>query len=478
MMDFNENDYETLKQKKKYSSWLLVKHACEERAIPVPSYRTFTIAVRKRSKFSQTLRRQGHRGAYVHEPFYFELDLKTPRHGDRPFEIGHIDHTELDVEIVCSQTGRILGRPWMTLLIDAFSRRAVAVYLTFDSPSYRSCMMVLRECVRRHGRLPQIVVVDGGSEFGSTYFESLLARYECTKKTRPPAKARFGSVCERAFGTTNTRFVHNLLGNTQMMRNVRQVTKSVNPKQHATWPLAALYDRLCEYLYEIYDTIQHPALGQSPREAYHSGLAATGQRPQRQIAYDQEFLIWTLPTTPKGTAKVSPGLGVKLNHVFYWSEALRDPAIERQQVAVRYDPFDAGIAYAYVGKRWVQCISEHYSILQGKSDRELMLATIELRKRAQKHAGQFTVTAKKLADFLASVEAEETLRAQRLQDREAKSVLKTIEGRLATPDLRDMALALKEGGGIDQQDVLAASNPEIMSGAVAASDELRVYEEY
>jgi putative transposase len=89
----------------------------------------------------------------------------------------------------------------MTLLVDAFSRRILAMYLTFDPPSYRSCMMVLRDCVRRHARLPQFVVVDGGREFESTYFETLLARYECTKKTRPPAKARFGSLVERLFGT-------------------------------------------------------------------------------------------------------------------------------------------------------------------------------------------------------------------------------------------------------------------------------------
>ena len=96
--------------------------------------------------------------------------------------------------------GRILGRPWYTMLTDAFSRRLLAIFLTFDPPSYRSCMMVLRECVRRHGRLPQSLVVDGGKEFGSVYFDTLLARFECTKKTRPPAKARFGSVCERLFG--------------------------------------------------------------------------------------------------------------------------------------------------------------------------------------------------------------------------------------------------------------------------------------
>ncbi len=475
MEEFIALDYEALKQKTKYASWIGLKASCEKQGISVPSYKTFCVAVAARPTFDQTLKRKGRRAGYQVQTFYWDLDLKIPRHGDRPFEIAHLDHTELDIEL-SSHSGQVLGRPWMTLLTDAFSRRTLAFYITFDAPSYRSCMMVLRECVRRLGRFPQILVVDGGREFGSTYFETLLARYECTKKTRPPAQARFGSVCERLFGTTNTRFVHNLLGNTQITRNVRQVTKSVDPKGKATWPLAALYDRLAEYLYEIYDTIQHPALGQSPREAYRAGLATTGHRPQRQIAYDQEFLIWTLPTTPKGTAKVSPGRGVKLNHVLYWSDAFRDPAIERQQVEVRYDPFDAGIAYAYAGKRWVQCISEHYCTLRGKSEREVMLATTELRKRAQNHAGQFTVTAKKLANFLASVEAEETLHAQRLQDCEVKSVLTIIEGGLAKLNHRDMTS--EEAGDIAQQNASDRLNPEIISGAAVTSDELRIYEEY
>jgi transposase InsO family protein len=109
--------------------------------------------VRKRPVFEQTLKRQGPRAAYAHAAIYLELSGTTPRHGDRPFEIAHIDHTELDVELVCSQTGRLLGRPWLTLLTDAYSRRGLAFYLTFDPPSYRSCMMILRECVRRHARL-------------------------------------------------------------------------------------------------------------------------------------------------------------------------------------------------------------------------------------------------------------------------------------------------------------------------------------
>jgi putative transposase len=101
------------------------------------------------------------------EEFYYELEMTPPRHGDRPFEIGHIDHSPLDIELVCSQTGKSLGRPWLTFMTDAYSRRFLAIYLAFDPPSYRNCLMVMRECVSRHHRLPQTIVVDGGKEFAS-----------------------------------------------------------------------------------------------------------------------------------------------------------------------------------------------------------------------------------------------------------------------------------------------------------------------
>lgn len=69
----------------------------------------------------------------------------------------------------------------------------------------------------------------------------------CTKKQRPAAKARFGSVIERIFGTTNTEFFYNLRGNTQITKNVRVVTKSNNPKGQAVWTLDELYEQ-CQCL--------------------------------------------------------------------------------------------------------------------------------------------------------------------------------------------------------------------------------------
>jgi putative transposase len=45
------------------------------------------------------------------------------------------------------------------------------------------------------------------------------------------------------------------------------------------------------------------------------------------------------------------------------------------------------------------------------------------RKRNQLHGQQFTLTARKLADFLTSLEAEELLLEQRLRDAEARKIL-------------------------------------------------------
>jgi putative transposase len=419
MREHIETDYETLTQKSMYASWIRLKLVCEGTGTAAPSYKTFCRAVGQRPILNQTLNRKGRRAAYRLEVMFWALELTTPRHGDRPFEIGHIDHTELDVELRCEATGKNLGRPWLTLLVDAFSRRILSLWLTFDPPSYRSCMMVLRYCVRRHSRLSQNLVVDGGREFQSIYFETLLARYECTKKTRPPAKARFGSVLERLFGTCNTQFVHNLQGNTQITREVRQVTASINPKTLATWTLADLNECLTEYLFELYDQIEHPALGQSPRDAFAQGLEVGGLRLHRLIPYDRNFLLCTMPSTAKGTATVKPGRGIKIHYTYYWADAFRDPELEGQKLPVRYDPFDLGTAYAFCRNEWVECHSEYYSVLRGRSEREIMLATAELRKRYRLHSAQkFTVTARALASFLTAVEDHEELLQQQNRDRE------------------------------------------------------------
>jgi len=464
--------YETLKQQSKTAIYLLLERESKERGLAVPSYRTFLDRIAKRDRQEQTLKRQGPRAAAQHDPWVWELEQTTPKHGDRPWEIVHMDHTELDIELVSARTGQALGRPWATFVMDAYSRRLLVVYLTFDPPSYRSCMMALRECVWRYGHFPQTLVVDGGSDFRSVYFEALLAYYACTKASRPWAKPRYGSVCERLFGTANTQLVHTLTGNTQITKQVRQVTKSVDPKQHAVWTLGDLYRYFMTWAYEVYDTTPHPALDMSPREAFRTGMARSGERMHCSIDYDETFRFFSLPTTPKGSAQVEPGRGVKINYVYYWSDEFRPATIEHTQIPVRFDPFDIGTAYAFVKSRWVPCISEYYLQFKGHSERELLLATTELRKRRQEHAKHTSITGKRLAEFLASAEAHEVVLTQRLADAEVQDVFAQMGGMKSNlVGEKSVHLSEEEIRNTHTEPLPPAEEEDVYAG-------LEIYEEY
>jgi putative transposase len=431
MDEFIENSYEDLKQRRRRAVHDQYVLACAERQIEPASYVAFCEAVKLRPQHTQRMKRAGSRAAYADGEFYWDLELTTPRHGDRPFHIVHIDHTLADVECRCSHTGKNMGRPWFSQMTDAYSRRILAKYITYDPPSYRTVMMLFRECVRRFQHAPQIVIVDGAFEFSCTYFETLLAILEITKKVRPPAKARFGSPIERLFGTANSQFFHNLEGNTQIMKYVRQVTSSVNPKNHALWTLESVDAMLTAWAYEVYDTIEHSSLGQSPRAAFNQGIELFGNRDFRAIPYDETFVMLTMPSTPRGRAKVSKR-GIKVNNIHYWSDSFNDEKVRGTRPPTRLDPWNAGVMYAYVRKRWVEAYSEYFAVFRNRSEREMMLASEELRHRNRLAAKRSSMTAKTLAEFLQSVEAEEALLHQRLADLAARQIV--VKNGLLSPN--------------------------------------------
>src|SRR3989441_8738651 len=128
-------------------------------------------------------------------------------------------------------------------------------------------MMVMRLCVKRYGRLPTAITVDGGPEFQSVYFEQLLALYRVRKHQRPASEPRFGSPQERLFGSMETEFLYHLLGNTQALLEPRQMTKATDPRSLAVWTLPRLAERVQHWADEEYETMRHPALGMTPRQA-------------------------------------------------------------------------------------------------------------------------------------------------------------------------------------------------------------------
>ena len=115
-----------------------------------------------------------------------------------------------------------------------------------------------------------MLVVDGGKEFRSRYFEALVNSYSGSRNTVPGPNPAMGPLLS-GFWDYEYRIVLNSLGNTQASKVPRQMTKAVNPKNQAAWELPERYDFLCEWAYEVYDQQTHPALGQSPARRGRAG---------------------------------------------------------------------------------------------------------------------------------------------------------------------------------------------------------------
>ena len=425
--EFLTTHYAVPQAKRASAVYRLYREECEQQGITPIGERTF---YRERARFTSqevTTLRRGKRAAYASQPFFYSLDQTTPRHGERPFALAHLDHTELDLVLVSSITGKPLARPWATFMTDAYSRRVLACYVTFDPPSYRSAMMAFRLCVRRYGRLPKALVVDQGSEFGSVYFESLLTRCLVTKLDRPPHQPRFGSVVERLFGTTTTEMLHQLRGNTQASKTPRHMTQEVDPKRLAVWTLERFAARLSEYVHEVYDQMDHPALGQSPREAYAQGMELAGSRSHRLIPYSEDFLMLTRPSTATGTVNIHPSRGITVNGLHYWHDSMRSALVSGKSVPVRYEPFDMGFVYAYSGGQWLECIADAFAQVHGRSEREWNLILDEWREQQRQHSQKrVTLNGPRLSQFLQKLQGDEALLLQRKLDLEEQAQREAI----------------------------------------------------
>lgn len=445
MKQYIDDHYFTPTNRRASTIYREFKDACQSLDPPLnpPSDRTFRFYIQGKTNYKLIKARLGSRAAKQSKPFHSTKGF--PRNGDLPWECVHIDHTPLDVDLVsslislvtCNTSSAItlnnflLGTCWASFMVDGYSKRILAAYLSFEEPSYRSCMMVMRQCVRRFKRLPQAIITDNGKEFHSIYFKQLLAYYKCNHKYRPPGEPRYGNPVERVFGTTNTLFIHELQGNRQILKHNRQVTKSVNPKTHAVWTLSEFYQALEYWADGIYDTREHFSLGQSPRSSYEIGIALGGKREMRRILYDETFRILTLPSPAQNDSRiVQPGKGIKVNNIYYWCDDFRDPEIEKTAVDVKIDPFNVCLAYAYVRGHWRECTSDHYQFLQGRTEKELKVLSADLRQRKVGHAKRVEISDQELVQHLQSTQAMEgVLLQQRLQALENRTVLDLIEGK-------------------------------------------------
>jgi putative transposase len=105
-------------------------------------YRLLNPLIKKAQKSSRAIVWKGSR-----------LTLKTREGSEIAVEwsnqVWQVDHTLADV-LVIDQTGTLLGRPWLTIVVDTYSRCIMGMHLGFDPPSAQLVCLALR-----HGILPK-----------------------------------------------------------------------------------------------------------------------------------------------------------------------------------------------------------------------------------------------------------------------------------------------------------------------------------
>jgi putative transposase len=318
----------------------------------------------KKLRTIETIRAsRGHKVAYQIQPLYWQLEVATPIHSQRAFELVHIDHTLLEMEVISSLTGEVLGRVWITLAFCAYSRRVLGFYLSLHPPSFVSVMMVLSDIFGRFGRRPEWILHDWGAEFGSQDLETLCGSLDINKRYRPKSCARFGNCIERFFGITQSELLSSVRGSTRATRNVRTLTSQVQPSKHSGLTLADLHVGLDEFFFKIFDQRRHPTLLRSPKQFYEDSRISDGVRPHQLITVN-ECLPIILPTV-KGTTRLSSSArGVFVNYEYYGNSRLMDPALDGLKVVTRLVPFHPGIVYVEVNGEWLQCKSKKFDELE------------------------------------------------------------------------------------------------------------------
>jgi len=144
---------------------------------------------------------------------------------ERVIQRVEIDHTPLDIILLDDETGKSIGRPYLTLLKDIYSGCLVGYHLTFKAPSFASvakaiCHTLLPknkseklwniEC-QCYGKI-EVLIVDNGAEFWSKFLEQMCFELGINIQYNPVRKPWLKPFIERSFRTINDMLLDELSG--------------------------------------------------------------------------------------------------------------------------------------------------------------------------------------------------------------------------------------------------------------------------
>lgn len=139
-----------------------------------------------------------------------------------------IDHTRLDVHVMDDEFEIVLGRPWLTLAVDVYTRAVVGHLITFMDPSNWTVGEILRRIaspkrppalmaerypilVQLRGK-PHEIIVDNAVEFRSHTTEAAARAAAITVRFCPVKRPRYRGIGERAMATIPRMICENMPG--------------------------------------------------------------------------------------------------------------------------------------------------------------------------------------------------------------------------------------------------------------------------
>lgn len=197
-------------------------------------------------------------------------------------DLVEIDHSPLDIILVSSDTREPIGRAYLTIVIDTYTRAILGFHLGLDEPQELSVALAIVHAVlpkeawlAEHGLsnvdwpmygLMRSVRLDGGSEFKSSAFRSACRKWGIEIQYR--GKKEDGAIIERAIGTIQSRASQEPGATGSDPKKKR---REKDPASDAQMTLFEAEKWLAREIAQRYHLQTHDGIGMSPRQAWTAG---------------------------------------------------------------------------------------------------------------------------------------------------------------------------------------------------------------
>ncbi|WP_036484426.1 Mu transposase C-terminal domain-containing protein [Myxosarcina sp. GI1] len=307
-----------------------------------PSYKTVLRLLKPiQKKKERTIRSPGWQGT--------TLSVKT-RDG-QDIQINHsnqvwqCDHTLVDVLLV-DRHGELIGRPWLTTVVDSYSRCVMGINLGFDAPSSLVVALALRHSIlpKNYSQdfqlycdwgvfgLPECLFTDGGKDFRSNHLEEIATQLGFIRKLRD--RPSEGGIVERPFKTLNQSLFSTLPGYTGS--NVQERPKDAEKDARLT--LRDLEMLIVRFIVDKYN--QSTIAGKDEQTRYQRWEAGLIKDPK--IISERELDICLMKSKRR---TVQRGGHLQFENIIYRGEYLA--GYEGDIVNVRYNPINITTILVY-----------------------------------------------------------------------------------------------------------------------------------